>query len=58
MALTIGKIRTDNFAGSFINDYLGFEGMSFLFAGIEFALFYLGRSIGVSVASMSIISNS
>ena len=54
----IAEAQADDFHCFLINDKLGFQCMPFLFSGIVSPLFFWGRSIGVSVASIRIISYS
>ena len=71
MFLTITKCRTDYFPWVLINNYLAFQRVSFLFSRVKILLliipifypfflkhFFLGRSIGVSDASIRINSYS
>lgn len=47
----VRKTGTNDLFTLWVYNQLTFEGVPFLFAGIEVFLFFLGRSIGVSVAS-------
>ena len=65
VTLAIGKVGANNPFGFLIYDYLAFERVSFLFAGVVFPLSFFGRSIGDSEASTrttpystSLLSNS
>ena len=56
MAAALPVSGADDPAGRFIDDYLRLERVALFLAGVEPALLFLGRSIGVSVASMRMIS--
>jgi len=56
MGLPLTMRCTENFPCSLINDYLRLKSMPFLFAAKESFLFFLGRSIGLSVTSMTMAS--
>ncbi len=56
MRLPLTMRCADNFSCSLINYYLRLKSMPFLFNAKESFLFFLGRSIGLSVTSMTIAS--
>jgi len=56
MHLTLTLRCTDNFSGYLINYDLRLESMLFLLTAKEVFLFFLGRSIGVSVTSITTTS--
>lgn len=54
----VAETQANDFHCFLISDKLGFQCMSFLFSGIVVSLFFFGRSMGVSVASIRMISYS
>ena len=48
----IAEIKADYLPARFVSDYLGFLGVPLLLPGIAWALFFLGRSTGLSVTSI------
>lgn len=58
MLFPIAEVQAEDSHCFLINDKLSFQCMSFLFSGIVVSLFFWGRSIGVSVASIRMISYS
>jgi hypothetical protein len=57
MATSFTMRQTDDCVARFINDYLCFESVALFLAGVAGPLLFWGRSIGVSVASISTTSN-
>lgn len=55
--LAFTKSGRDNQPGPLVGEELGFLGVTLLFAGVEAALFFFGRSHGHSVASIRMTSN-
>jgi len=56
MLSSLAISRTNNFPCFLVDHYLGLESMFFLFSAVKLFLFFLGRSIGLSVTSITMIS--
>jgi hypothetical protein len=55
MDFSLTRRCTNNFSRFLIDSNLRLEGMLFLLATIKLFLFFLGRSIGLSVTSMTTV---
>jgi len=55
MGFALADSRTDDTPASAVDYNLSFQSVTLLLTGVVFVLFFLGRSIGRSVASISVV---